>query len=250
MKPLKVQFHVHTERDPVDHPRHTAKQMLDFAAEKKYDVVSITHHDSFYFNDEIKSYAENLGILLIPGIEKTISRRHVLIINATKDAENINNFYDLSKYRKSHPDSLIIAAHPYYPRGFCLQEKLLENINLFDAIEYSWFFTRKMNIFNKKAEEVAKLHKKTLIGTSDNHILPYFDQNFTLVYSEKNWSSIREAIMASKCEIKPTPLSSGEFLKITTKMIFEFDVPYQFRSIKQSLKKRFSSKKENVIQSE
>ncbi len=243
MKPLKVQFHVHTAQD-VDRPKHTAEEMLDFAAEKNYDVVSITHHDTFFFNDDIKEYAERRGILLVPGIEKTISRRHVLIINATKDAEKINNFYDLSKYRKSHPDCLIIAAHPYYPRGFCLQEKLLENINLFDAIEYSWFFTEKMNMFNKKAEEVAKLHKKAIIGTSDNHILPYFNQNFSLVYAaEKNWPAIREAIIANKCEMKPTPLTGSEFFKLTMQTIFEFDLPYQFRSLKRKIETLTSEKK-------
>lgn len=235
MKPLKVQFHVHTAHDPVDHPKHSAEEMLDLAAEKNYDVVAITHHDQFFFNDDIKTYAEKLGILLVPGIEKTISGRHVLIINATKDAEQINNFYDLCKYRKSHPECLTIAAHPYYPRGFCLQEKLLENINLFDAIEYSWFFTEKLNIFNKKAEEIAKLHKKALIGTSDNHILPYLDQNFSLVYAEKNWSAIREAILANKVEIKATPLTGNEFMKLTAQMIFEFDIPYQFRSLKRKI---------------
>ncbi|MBP7898470.1 hypothetical protein KAZ92_00780, partial [Candidatus Gracilibacteria bacterium] len=225
MKPLKVQFHVHTSEDPVDHPKHTPEQMLDFAAEKKYDVVAMTHHDSFFFNDEIKAYAEKLGILLVPGIEKTVARRHVLIINATKDAENIHTFYDLCKYRKSHPDCLVIAAHPYYPRGFCLQEKLLENINLFDAIEDSWFHTEKLNMFNKRAEKIAKLHKKAFIGTSDNHILQYFDQNYSLVHAEKNWKSIREAILANKIESKPTPLTMSEFMKVTVTMITEFDIP-------------------------
>lgn len=237
MKPLKVQFHVHTAQDPVDRPKHTAEQMLDFAAEKNYDVVSITHHDQFFFNEEIKAYAEKLGILLIPGIEKTIARRHVLIINATKEAEQINTFYDLAKYRKKHPECLIIAAHPYYPRGFCLQEKLLENINLFDAIEYSWFFTEKLNQFNKKAEQVAKLHRKAFLGTSDNHILPYFDQNYSLVYSEKNWPAIREAILSNKVEAKPTPLTASQFMKLTAQMILEFDIPYQFRSLQAAMHK-------------
>ena len=235
MKPLKVQFHVHTAQDPIDHPKHSAEEMLDFAAAKNYDVVAITHHDHFFFTDEIRAYAESLGILLVPGIEKTISGRHVLIINATKDVEQINTFYDLCKYRKLHPDCLTIAAHPYYPRGFCLQEKLLENINLFDAIEYSWFFAEKLNSFNKKAEQVAKLHRKALLGTSDNHILPYFDQNFSLVYAEKNWPAIREAILANKIEMKPTPLTPSELLKLTTQMIFEFDLPYQFRSLKSKI---------------
>ncbi|MFA7277916.1 MAG: hypothetical protein WC101_02925 [Candidatus Gracilibacteria bacterium] len=235
MKPLKVQFHVHTGEDPIECPKHNAKQMLDFAAEKKYDVVSITLHNMLLFTDELKGYAEKLNILLIPGIEKNIGRRHVLIINATKEAENIHTFYDLCRYRKSHPDCLVIAPHPYYPRGFCLQEKLLENINLFDAIEESWFFTEKFNMFNKKAERVAKLHKKALLGTSDNHMLQYFDQGYSLVHAEKNWKAIREAVLANKIESKTTPLSAGDFMKITARTIIEFDIPYQFRSIKRAL---------------
>lgn len=231
MQPLKVQFHVHTKDDPLDKPKHTAKEMLDLAAAKQYDVVSITHHDGYFFNEEIVEYAEKRGILLIPGIEKTIERRHVLIINATPDTEKIKTFYELSKYKKSHPDCLIIAPHPYFPRGFCLQEKLLQNINLFDAIEHSWFFTKKFNQFNKKAEKVAKLHRKPFMGTSDNHILPYFDQSFTLVHAEKNWSSIREAILNNQIEMHATPLTMEEFFKITMEMIIKYDIPWQFRRI-------------------
>ena len=235
MKPLKVQFHVHTAQDPVDRPKHTAEEMLDFATSKNYDVVSITHHDHFFFNEDIKKYAEERGILLVPGIEKTICRRHVLIINATKDAEKINNFYDLCQYKKKNPSILVIAAHPYYPRGFCLHEKLLENINLFDAIEYSWFHTKNINSFNKKAEKVAKLYRKPMIATSDNHILPYFDKNFSLVFAEKNWTSIREAIVNHKLELRTTPLTAGEFSQLTAQMIFQFDIPHQFRSLKNKL---------------
>lgn len=231
MKPLKVQFHVHTKDDPLDKPKHTAKEMLDFAASKGYDVVSITHHDGYFFNDEIFGYAEKLGILLIPGIERTIERRHVLIINATPEIEKISTFYDLSKYKKTHPDCLIIAPHPYFPRGFCLHEKLLQNISLFDAIEYSWFFTKSLNQFNKSAEKVAKLHRKPLMATSDNHILKYFDQGYSLIDAEKNWPSIRDAILHNKIEIHTTPLTLKEFLKITIEMIIKFDIPWQFRRI-------------------
>ncbi len=231
MKPLKVQFHVHTKDDPLDKPKHTAKEMLDFAASAQYDVVSITHHDGYFFNEEIFAYAEKLGILLVPGIEKTIERRHVLIINATPDVEKIVTFYDLSKYKKSHPDCLIIAPHPYFPRGFCLQEKLIKNINIFDAIEYSWFFTENINQFNKKAEKIAKLHRKPIIATSDNHILKYFNQGYTVVHAEKTWPAIRNAILENHIEIYTTPLTLEQFFKITLEMIIKFDIPWQFRRI-------------------
>jgi predicted metal-dependent phosphoesterase TrpH len=235
MKPLKIQLHVHTHDDPTDKPKHTAYEMLDFAAQKNYDAVSITHHDQWYFNEDIKKYAEDREILLIPGIEKTVERRHVLIINASKEAEDIETFYDLARYKKHHPHSLIVAPHPYYPRGFCLGEKLTENINLFDAIEYSWFHAKKFNMFNAKAENIAKLYRKPLIATSDNHILPWFDQNFSLVPAEKNWASIHDAIMKGQIECKTIPLTAAEFVKLTAKMMLQFDIPYRFRSIKKKL---------------
>ncbi|MBP7898469.1 hypothetical protein KAZ92_00775, partial [Candidatus Gracilibacteria bacterium] len=52
---------------------------------------------------------------------------------------------------------------------------------------------------------------------------------------EKNWKSIREAILANKIESKPTPLTMSEFMKVTVTMITEFDIPHQFRSIKRAL---------------
>lgn len=232
MKSLKIQLHVHTADDPTDRCEHTALEMLDFAASKNYDVVAITHHDNFHFTEELRVYAERLGILLIPGIEKTIEHRHVLIINATAETEKIQTFFELAKYKKYHPDCLIIAPHPYYPRGFCLLDKLTENINLFDAIEYSWFYMEKFNSFNKKAERIAKLHRKPLLATSDNHILPYFDLGYTLVFSEKSWPEIRKNILEGKFEMRSEPLTLATYLKSTTQMITQFDIPHQFRSLK------------------
>lgn len=232
MKPLKVQFHVHTQHDPIDRPEHTAEEMLDMAASCGYDVVAMTHHDSYFFNDEIREYAAARNILLIPGIEKTIQRRHVVIINATRDAEKINTFYDLHRYRSSHPDCLVIAPHPYYPRGFCLLEQLIQNINLFDAIEYSWFFAEGMNGPNKKAERIAALYKKPMLATSDNHVLKHFDKSFSLVHAEeKSWPAIRRAILAGKIERCATPLRRMEYLSIALHIITMFDIPHQFRTL-------------------
>ena len=76
---LKADLHIHTKEDPVHHKdiKYTAKQLIDHAANQGYEVIAITCHNKVYYNKKIKEYAKKKGILLIPGIEKTIKRKHV-----------------------------------------------------------------------------------------------------------------------------------------------------------------------------
>lgn len=138
---------------------------------------------------------------MIPGIEKSIGKRHVLIINATYKAQKIHSFEDLRRYKNIHPDCLIIAPHPYYPAWICLHGKLEKYIELFDAIEYSWYHSKKLNFFNKKAAQIAKKHHLPMLGTSDNHILKDLDWTYSLVKAEKTIPEIFDAIKKNRIQI-------------------------------------------------
>lgn len=198
---LKIQFHLHTKKDPIDDVKHTEMELIDEAARLGYDVLAITCHDVLIFEESLKKYAEKKRILLIPGIEKTILGRHVLIINADIHAQYIKNFADLKKYRQDHPEILVIAPHPCYPGPICLHKHLEKHIDLFDAIEYSWYHSAKLNQYNKKAIAIAEKHHKPLIGTADNHILKYVNMTYSLVDAEKNVPSIFKAIKANNLQI-------------------------------------------------
>src|SRR4030042_312462 len=80
-RPLKADLHLHTAEDPLDRIRYTAKELISKAADESFDVISITNHHQMTFNQDLLSYAQQRGILLIPGIEMTIRRRHVLVLN-------------------------------------------------------------------------------------------------------------------------------------------------------------------------
>lgn len=201
MNNLKVSFHLHTKEDPIDVVAHTEKELIDRAAELGYDALSITCHNVVIFNEALKDYASKKGILLIPGIEKSIHRKHVLIINATIEAQKIDSFEALAEYRHKHPECLIIASHPYYPGPICLKEDLEKHIRLFDAIEYSWYHSKFFNQPNRKAQKIAAKHQKAVLATSDNHILKYFDTTYSLVEAEKNIQSIFKAIRENKITI-------------------------------------------------
>ena len=220
--PLKAQLHVHSKSDKRDYISSSEKQIIDKAHSLGYEVLAFTCHDSVIFSDELKKYAEEKGILLIPGIEKEIEKCHVVILNANKKAENIHTFKDLKKYKKNHPKSLICAPHMYYPRHFFIKTfpKIIKHLELFDAIEHSYFYTKFYNSYNKKAESLAKKHHVPTLGTSDNHVLKYFDKTYSLIDAEKNWKSIANAIKKGKIEIKTKPMKFTEIIHALLYMIF------------------------------
>jgi len=85
---------------------------------------------------------------------------------------------------KKKKDVLIIAPHPFFKTGNCLGKKLVENIDVFDAIEYSHFYTSNIN-FNKKAVKVARECDLAVVGMSDAHNLYQVGMTYSLIDSKK-----------------------------------------------------------------
>lgn len=216
---LKAQLHVHTKQDPVDNIRHTEKQKIDHAAKLGYEVMAITCHNVVIFSEDLRKYAEEKRILLIPAIEKSVEKRHVLILNADVEAQKIQTINDLRLYKKKNPDCLYIAAHPYYPGWISLHKRLDDNIDIFDAIEYSWYHSKRINKYNKKAVATAEQHGKTLVGTSDNHLLRYFDETYsTIEAKEKTLESVLQAIRDGHVTFVSHDLTPWKMFCIVTEM--------------------------------
>lgn len=214
---IKTDFHLHTSDDRVDNIQHTAKKLIDKAAASGFGALAITNHDTFTFSKTLKSYAEDCGILLIPGIERSIYGKHVLILNANPGIEKIQNFAEL-KSAKKQDDLFIIAPHPFYPTGTCLRNKLLQNIELFDAIEFSYFYTKWFN-FNKKAIKVSRQYNLPLIGNSDCHQLDFLGLCHSYLEVESpTQEDIFHAIKNNKVEIKSHPSSMRKLAKIILNM--------------------------------
>ena len=197
---LKIDFHIHTGSDPLDKLNYTDKELIDKASGLSFDAISITNHNACTYTKELADYAESKGILLISGSEVTIEGKHVVILNITqKDVDGIKTFDDLRKL-KSQKDILVIAAHPYFVLPICLGKKLIQNIDLFDVIEYSHFHTKWID-FNRKAEIAAQEFSKTLIAQSDAHYLEYFGKTYSFIDAEKDFISIKKAVVDGKVKI-------------------------------------------------
>jgi predicted metal-dependent phosphoesterase TrpH len=209
---LKADLHIHTSEDYCEPLiRYSAKEMIDYAAKCSFKVLSITNHLTINYSKELENYAKKKGIILIPGVEAKIKGKEVLVIGKTS-IRGLRTFQDLANLRKE--GALIIAPHPFYPMKNCLGNELVDNIDCFDAIEYSHFYAGKItDIFNKKALGVAKTFNKPVIGTSDAHQLYQMDNTYTLVDSKPKKEDIISAIKKGKVEVVTQPLPYGLLIK-------------------------------------
>src|SRR5687768_5090210 len=107
---LKVELHTHTADDPLDQVPHTTHDLIDRAATLGYDALAITLHDRQLDIRPLASYAAERGIVLIPGIERTVEGRHVLLLNFRSGTEEVTTFADLRRLKQRSP-GLVVAPH-------------------------------------------------------------------------------------------------------------------------------------------
>ena len=209
---LKVDFHTHTSDDPKDYIDFSAEDLIDRAAEQGFDALAITNHEAITFSRRLEEYAAARNVLLIPGVELTLSHKHVVVINpGFKKAEDFRSLDDLAAIRND--DTLIIAPHPYYPGSRCLRSKLEPCLDSFDAVEFSFFYNHFINP-NKRAVETARTSGKPLVGSSDCHNIWQVGYTYSLVEAERNISSIIAAVKNGRVEVATTPLSMGSMFRV------------------------------------
>lgn len=201
---LKTNFHFHTGDDPLDVVAHTLEEGINRATTYGFGVLAVTCHQKFAWTQDAAEYAEKRGILLVPGIEVNVDEtkqtrgRHVLIINAKREAESVRTFAELAEYKNSHPESFIIAPHPYFYGNFSLHEFLEKHIHLFDAIEHSWFYSRFWNR-NIKGREIAEKYDLPFVATSDTHFFDFLNTDYAVIDAEeKTPEAIFDALRKKK----------------------------------------------------
>ena len=200
---LRADLHIHT-REAEPFIPYSAREVIARAAREGYRVLSITNHDTLTFTTDLAAFARDHGIVLIPGVEVTVEGRHVLIYNADVAVEKLTTFADLRRYRT--PEWLVVAPHPFFPASYCLREKLWHEIELFDAIEFSHFYTPRVD-FNRAAVKLAHAVGLPLIGTSDSHLMEQFGTTFSLVNAVPTIESALSAIKAGRVSVVSRPLS-------------------------------------------
>ncbi|EKE29398.1 MAG: hypothetical protein ACD_2C00181G0006 [uncultured bacterium (gcode 4)] len=199
---IKASLHIHTKEDSVDGKfiSYTIYELIDKAYEKWINVLALTGHKTYLFKEEYREYAESKWILLLSWIELSIRvglfrEAHILILNVGNSIEKVNNLKDLRKYKIDNPEVFIIAPHPFFDYFNSISKKyLVEFMDIFDAIEHSWFYSRHFNL-NNRVQAFAKKWGKPFIATADVHFLDLFDMNYIeMEIEELSAESVFESI--------------------------------------------------------
>jgi predicted metal-dependent phosphoesterase TrpH len=209
---LKADIHMHTDTDLLERVNRSAEELILSAEKQGFEVIAITNHNKWAYTAELADFAKKHGILLIPGTERTLEGKHVLVYNTTeKEAMDLKVIKDLAYVRRA--DTLIMAPHPYFLLGKCLGKSFEENIELFDAAEYSHFYIQGINK-NKKMEEIAIKRHMPIVGTSDSHMDFQLGLTYSVIDADKDVLSVINAIKEGKVRVVTKPMPIRLFMRI------------------------------------
>lgn len=230
---LKASLHLHTSEDKKDGHiiNYNIYHLIDEAAKHGFNVLGFTPHNKFVFKEEFAGYAKNKGILLIPGVERSLGRfsnGHVIILNCDKSIEKVKTLKQLVIYKKNNPRIFVLAPHPTYNRFISIgSRKLKKYISLFDAVEYSYAYSKKLNFHNKKARTIAARFKKPFITTADVHVLKKLNTDFALIEAEEfTLENIFESIKRGQFENVTAPKSFFGLIKYEVNFLAKYIVKY------------------------
>ena len=228
---IKVDLHIHTLDDPKDHLDYSAHQLLERARELGFGALAITLHDKVFDRAEVFADAAAMGIVLIQAAEMRLEGADVVLLNVRpNEIENLRTFADLRELRAQRGESLFcFAPHPFFYLGASIGERLLREIDCFDAIEICHFHKGIFDL-NRRARRLAQAHNKPLLATSDAHRLHAFGGHYTSIPRppERTVEAVLHALRTGPRRLT-SPGSSWRDL---------FNVCY-FVFIKHPLRKRF-----------
>jgi predicted metal-dependent phosphoesterase TrpH len=215
---IKVDLHTHTADDPIDRISYSSKELIDRAAALGFGALAITLHEHQLDIRLLKAYAAERGIVLIPGIERSVEGRHVLLLNFRSGTEEVQTFEDLARLRR-RLSGLVVAPHPFFPHRCCLRGQLDRHADLFDAVERNAMFTATLN-FNRRAERWAVEHGKPIVGNGDVHRLSQLGTTYSLVDAEPDADAICRAIAAGRVSAEGQPLSWARAAGTMASLVF------------------------------
>src|SRR5207248_9680216 len=160
---IKLDLHIHTLDDPKDVIDYSAHQLLERARSLGFGVLAITLHDAVFDRAEVFADAATMGILLIPAAEVRLEDAVIILLNVTaEEVATLKSFDDIRKLRARRELSIFtFAPHPFFVLGGSIGERLLEEIDCFDAIELCHFHKGLFDL-NRRAVKVASQFAKAL----------------------------------------------------------------------------------------
>jgi len=183
--PLKIDLHVHTcySWDSAT----TLKEVVVYAKKRGLDGVAITDHDSV--KGALK-LAKKRNFLIIPGIEVSTKRGHVLALNVTipippklSPFETIQTIHDVG--------GIAVAAHPTTVYKGGLRRQITSNFDAIEVINSSSFPFFLSTCLGRRL--AVRLNLPQTAG-SDSHYPSDIGTAYTLIDANSEVDEVIQAI--------------------------------------------------------
>ena len=189
MCPLKIDLHVHTRfsRDS----KTTLREVVLYAKMRKLDGVAITDHDTVEGAAALSR--EDTGLIIIPGIEVSTSRGHILGLNVTTPipkgldpAETVEMIHEAG--------GIAVAAHPLavYKKGLGARRSLsalrLDAVEVVNSSVFPFFLLTPLS------RRLSLRLDLPQTGGSDAHIPEAIGLAYTIIYTDSNIEDIIDGI--------------------------------------------------------
>ena len=161
---MLIDMHTHTSVFSTD-SNLLPHEALERAAERGIDGVVLTEHDVLWPADRTARLAEQIGIVVLPGIEVTTELGHVLVYGLTEPFPRITDSRRLKAYCDER-QALMYLAHPARDPGLRVPRAAME---LFDGVEGLNGCDGPLQ--NQSASSRGRSRPLPPIGGSDSHAL-------------------------------------------------------------------------------
>ncbi|HID19864.1 MAG TPA: PHP domain-containing protein [Methanophagales archaeon] len=199
---LTLDLHVHTNYSHDGHD--SVAKIIESAIAQMLDGIAICDHDTMDGSYAAREYVanHNLDLIIIPGIEVTTSKGHLLVLGLEEKIEkglSPAETIRIARERAKELNSIIviIVPHPFHPFRHSIG-----NVHQgIDAIEIfnSRYFT---GVGNKIASIKAARNNITAVAGSDAHSAECVGLATVVVETEPDQEAILGAIKKGKVQIK------------------------------------------------
>jgi hypothetical protein len=221
---MKFDLHVHSDYSKDSKSSHD--DIFEVVLKRGLDGLAICDHDTVEGGLACEKRALELGldITVIPGIEVTSSKGHILVLGIRKNIEPLLSPEETIERARKHGGTVIIP-HPFKQSSHGIGS--FEGLDI-DAVEV--FNSRCiLNKSNLKAKTEAKRLGIPGVGGSDSHVPEMVGQAYTDINSSEN---TMEAVLRAIRDGEVAPAGKNTPLPIILKQMSG--------SVKQKLKRRLS----------
>jgi len=180
--------------------------ILEQAVRAGLGGIAICDHDTMEGSLEAMRLVDEMGLnlLVVPGIEVTTNRGHLLVLGANEAFPINSDPVDIIKMAREY-ECLIVAPHPY--KGYPKSLGDVSDLGV-DAIEVlnSRFILGK---FNERAVKMADTLGLPKLGNSDAHFVGMVGRAYTEIDAKPSVEDVFKAIMDGKTVVHGTRTPLG-----------------------------------------